>query len=59
MIPSIFSAPVMNLENSLKAKKVFLMEPFYRAMQKKHQVLMSGNDPMTGQWNYDEENRIY
>lgn len=40
-----------------EGKKTFLMESFYRAMRKKHQVLMSGDNPMTGQWNYDEENR--
>lgn len=40
-----------------EGKKTFLMESFYRAMRKKHQVLMDGNTPMTGQWNYDQENR--
>jgi deoxyribodipyrimidine photolyase-related protein len=40
-----------------EGKKSFLMESFYRAMRKKHQVLMSRGNPMTGQWNYDQENR--
>ncbi len=38
-------------------KKTFLMESFYRYMRKKHQVLMDGVQPLTGQWNYDSENR--
>lgn len=40
-----------------KGKKTYIMESFYRYMRKKHQVLMSGNEPLTGQWNYDESNR--
>ncbi|MDI1256703.1 MAG: cryptochrome/photolyase family protein [Flavobacterium sp.] len=38
-------------------KKIFLMESFYRAMRKKHNMLMEGNNPSTGQWNYDADNR--
>ena len=38
-------------------KKTFLMESFYRYMRKKHNVLMQGDQPLTGQWNYDSENR--
>ena len=38
-------------------KKTFLMESFYRAMRKKHNVLMDGEKPLQGQWNYDDENR--
>lgn len=38
-------------------KKNYLMESFYRAMRRKHQVLMDGEHPLTGQWNYDHDNR--
>ncbi|WP_231489801.1 cryptochrome/photolyase family protein [Pedobacter sp. Leaf170] len=39
-------------------KKEFLMESFYRAMRKKHHVLVDdGDDPQGGQWNFDAENR--
>ena len=38
-------------------KKTFLMESFYRAMRKKHNVLMEAEKPLTGQWNYDSDNR--
>jgi deoxyribodipyrimidine photolyase-related protein len=38
-------------------KKTYLMESFYRNMRKKHNVLMNGTEPETGQWNYDSNNR--
>lgn len=40
-----------------QGKKTFLMESYYRALRKKHQILMEGDHPITGQWNYDSENR--
>jgi deoxyribodipyrimidine photolyase-related protein len=40
-----------------EGKKLFLMESFYRYMRKKHDILMSGAEPLTGKWNYDEDNR--
>ena len=40
-----------------QGKKIFLMESFYRDMRKKHNVLMEGDKPLTGQWNYDGDNR--
>jgi len=33
------------------------MENFYRYMRKKYDVLMDGNKPVGGQWNFDMENR--
>ena len=45
------------LGNFFEGKKMFLMESFYRAMRKKHNVLMDGDKPKTGQWNYDGDNR--
>jgi deoxyribodipyrimidine photolyase-related protein len=45
------------LGNFFEGKKMFLMESFYRAMRKKHNVLMDGDKPTTGQWNYDGDNR--
>ena len=33
------------------------MEYFYREMRKKYDILMEGNKPIGGQWNYDAENR--
>jgi deoxyribodipyrimidine photolyase-related protein len=40
-----------------KGKKTFLMESFYRYMRKKYNILMEGDKPLTGQWNYDSDNR--
>ncbi|RYX97726.1 MAG: cryptochrome/photolyase family protein [Comamonadaceae bacterium] len=33
------------------------MEFFYRTMRKKYRILMDGDQPAGGQWNYDAENR--
>ena len=46
-----------DLGNFFKGKKTFLMESFYRAMRKKYDILMDGDQPHTGQWNYDADNR--
>jgi len=40
-----------------EGKKSYLMESFYRYMRKKHFILMQGNEPYNGQWNYDADNR--
>ena len=45
------------LGDFFKNKKTFLLESFYRALRKKHAILMEGNNPLTGQWNYDGDNR--
>lgn len=45
------------LGSFFEGKKTFLLESFYRALRKKHNVLMEGDKPLTGQWNYDGENR--
>ena len=38
-------------------KKNYLMESFYRSMRRHHGILMDGDQPATGQWNYDHDNR--
>ena len=45
------------LGDFFEGKKMYLMESFYRAMRKKHNVMMEDDKPLTGQWNYDGENR--
>lgn len=45
------------LKDFFKGKKSYLMETFYREMRRKYQVLMEGNEPLGGQWNFDQENR--
>lgn len=45
------------LSDFFEGKKTFLMESFYRAMRKKHHVLMEGEKPLNGKWNFDSDNR--
>lgn len=45
------------LKQLFEGKKTYLMETFYRAMRKKHHVLMDGDKPLHNQWNFDEDNR--
>ncbi len=39
------------------ARKRLLMEDFYREGRRRFNVLMEGNQPVGGRWNFDEENR--
>ncbi len=45
------------LENFFSGKKSYLMETFYREMRRKYDILMDGDEPDTGKWNYDHDNR--
>jgi deoxyribodipyrimidine photolyase-related protein len=45
------------LKDFFNGKKTYLMETFYREMRKKYRVLMDGKEPISGQWNYDQDNR--
>ncbi len=38
-------------------KKSYLMESFYRKVRKEYNILMDGDQPLTGRWNFDSENR--
>lgn len=38
-------------------RKQLRMEYFYRQMRKKYSILMDGDNPIGGAWNYDSENR--
>ncbi|NQZ14805.1 MAG: cryptochrome/photolyase family protein [Alphaproteobacteria bacterium] len=40
-----------------EGRKQLRMEYFYRQMRKKYNILMSGDKPEGGEWNYDNENR--
>lgn len=46
-----------DLAQFFKGKKQYLMENFYRDMRKKHDILMIGDQPEGGKWNYDKSNR--
>ncbi|MCC6549958.1 MAG: cryptochrome/photolyase family protein [Ignavibacteriaceae bacterium] len=45
------------LSEFFAGKKTYLMESFYRYMRRKHYVLMEGEEPVGGEWNFDKENR--
>jgi deoxyribodipyrimidine photolyase-related protein len=38
-------------------RKSLRMEFFYREMRREHDLLMDGDDPVDGQWNFDHDNR--
>ena len=40
-----------------QGRKQLRMEHFYRMMRRRHGVLMDGDQPAGGNWNYDSENR--
>ena len=40
-----------------EGRKVLLLEAFYREMRRHHAVLMDGDHPIGGQWNFDKDNR--
>jgi deoxyribodipyrimidine photolyase-related protein len=40
-----------------KGRKSLRMEYFYREQRKRHRVLMQGDEPEGGQWNFDADNR--
>ena len=40
-----------------KGRKQLRMEFFYREMRRKHDVLMEGEQPVGGTWNFDADNR--
>jgi deoxyribodipyrimidine photolyase-related protein len=42
-----------------EGRKSLRMEFFYREMRKKYNILMDGDKPEGGEWNYDSENRKF
>jgi deoxyribodipyrimidine photolyase-related protein len=52
-----FFNPVRAFVAHAKGRKQLRMEFFYREMRREHGVLMDGDQPAGGQWNYDPDNR--
>ncbi|MGY6411197.1 MAG: cryptochrome/photolyase family protein [Alkalilacustris sp.] len=44
-------------ETWAEGRKALRMEYFYREMRRKHGLMMDGDQPGGGQWNYDHDNR--
>ena len=40
-----------------EGRKTLLLETFYRAQRRRHEVLMDGGEPIGGRWNFDKDNR--
>jgi deoxyribodipyrimidine photolyase-related protein len=45
------------LKEFFAGKKRYLMESFYRSMRKRFEIMMEGDKPFGGQWNFDQKNR--
>lgn len=45
------------LSRMFRARKRYVMEPFYREVRKQYDILLEDGEPVGGQWNYDAENR--
>ena len=52
-----FFATVRQFAEHAQGRKSLRMEYFYREMRRRHSVLMDGDQPTGGQWNFDEDNR--
>jgi deoxyribodipyrimidine photolyase-related protein len=52
-----FFSTVRDFATHAKGRKSLRMEYFYREQRKRHGVLMQGDEPVGGQWNFDADNR--
>ncbi|MGI9278703.1 MAG: cryptochrome/photolyase family protein [Endozoicomonas sp.] len=52
-----FLLPFDEISSLFKKGKATRMEHFYRKMRKRFDILMDGDQPEGGQWNFDHENR--
>lgn len=54
---SRFLATQTEFSEWAEGKKQLRMEFFYREMRRKYRILMEGDQPIGGKWNYDKQNR--
>ncbi|WP_428419055.1 cryptochrome/photolyase family protein [Methylibium sp.] len=52
-----FHCSVREFAAYARGRKALRMEYFYREMRRRHGVLMQGDEPEGGQWNFDADNR--
>ncbi len=52
-----FYCSVREFAAHARGRKSLRMEYFYREMRKRHNILMQGDQPEGGQWNFDKDNR--
>ncbi len=52
-----FITPRNAVAEFFKGRKTYRMESFYRHVRRQNNILMHKDKPLTGQWNYDQDNR--
>lgn len=52
-----FFADAKDFAEHVRGRKQLRLEFFYREMRRRHSVLMEGDEPAGGAWNFDSENR--
>ena len=52
-----FFSTVREFAEHAKGRKQLRLEYWYRALRQKHAILMDGDAPVGGQWNFDADNR--
>ncbi len=52
-----FYTTVKDFRDHAQGRKTLRMEYFYRELRKRFDILMDGDRPEGGEWNYDKENR--
>lgn len=54
----LFLTTPKDFEGWASGKKSLLMENFYRWQRKRLEILMDGEKPLGGEWNFDHDNRL-
>lgn len=52
-----FFSTVREFAAHAEGRKQLRLEYWYRALRRKHRILMEGEEPLGGQWNFDADNR--
>ncbi len=52
-----FILPFDDINHYFKQDKATRLEGFYRKMRQQHNIMMTGDQPLGGQWNFDADNR--
>lgn len=52
-----FFSSIRDFAAHAQGRKSLRMEYFYREQRQRHRVLMQGDEPVGGQWNFDADNR--
>lgn len=53
-----FLSDTADFQRRAEGKQRLVLEPFYRRLREQTGLLMDGGEPVSGRWNYDEDNRL-